>query len=753
MGLETLFRLSVIMRLSDLMSGPMRGAQVAVNETERSLRSLQERSRAMATSGAQMLAAGASMAAGVAMPVKSTFDTQAALGEMASLGIKDLGALSKAATDFSNQWSGTTKAQFITAAYDIKSGISSLSDTGVAEYTRLSALTAKATKATVQDMTSLFATGYGIYKDMYSKMSDESFGKMFSGGIASAVQMFKTTGPQMAEAISSLGASATSAKRPLEEQLAVLGMLQATMSGSEAGTKYRTFVTQAASAGKELGISFLDQNNQLLSMTEVLQKLRTKYGSTLDAMEKQQITKAFGSEEAVALIDLLYPKIDQLKSNVTGLQDSMRGGTKVTEDMAKAMNIDPGSKWQLFTQKIQNLKEAIGGSLLPMFDPTIDKISNIVTKMTAWSEANPKVTSALGLMVAGLGTFLMIGGAVWGLTGLLGLSVSGFGRALLMMRNSARVLGDALLTFRIRSLYAADAVKSMGLRIATMARQAAIATATGLRNFTLGLIQLARQGLAAAARALPGLIASVWGFTAALMANPITWIVIGIIALIAAIVLLWRNWDQVSAAFVRGWQWIMGGFQQGKQFVSESLTAIKDYLLGKVTDFKTSGAALLDAFTEGIKSVITKPYDMVKEGLTKLRKLLPFSDAKEGPLSRLTRSGRALIETLAGGMSSRSGLLQGTMNRIFNGMQLAPDLSPALSFGGGGGFPAPSIGMMERSTFSFREIFSEQNSKKDSRSGKDRNGPLVALNYYGDDHEEAEDLMRELRQFLARRRP
>ena len=62
----------------------------------------------------------------------------------------------------------------------------------------------------------------------------------------------------MAESIKALGASATTAQVPLEEQLAVLGMLQATMSGSEAGTKYRAFLKSAAKGGEELGLKFTD---------------------------------------------------------------------------------------------------------------------------------------------------------------------------------------------------------------------------------------------------------------------------------------------------------------------------------------------------------------------------------------------------------------------------------------------------------------------------------------------------------------
>ena len=85
--------------------------------------------------------------------------------------MRDLGAVENAARSFSDQWAGTTKADFISAAYDIKSGIASLSDEGVAEFTSLAALTAKATKSTAGEMTSLFATGYGIYKYLPSSFS------------------------------------------------------------------------------------------------------------------------------------------------------------------------------------------------------------------------------------------------------------------------------------------------------------------------------------------------------------------------------------------------------------------------------------------------------------------------------------------------------------------------------------------------------------------------------------------------------
>lgn len=46
-------------------------------------------------------------------------------------------------------------------------------------------------------------------------------------------------------------------------------------------------------------------------------------------------------------------------------------------------------------------------------------------------------------------------------------------------------------------------------------------------------------------------------FNAIMAVNPIVWIVLGVIALIAAIYLLIRYWDQVSAALSRVWDWLM----------------------------------------------------------------------------------------------------------------------------------------------------------------------------------------------------
>jgi TP901 family phage tail tape measure protein len=80
----------------------------------------------------------------------------------------------------------------------------------------------------------------------------------------------------------------------------------------------------------------------------------------------------------------------------------------------------------------------------------------------------------------------------------------------------------------------------------------------------------------------------------------------------------------------------------------QAFSGVKSFLDG--IDLSACGAKLMGTLAAGIKSTLNLPMDLVKTGLSKIRNLLPFSDAKEGPLSALTSSGQAIMNTLATGV-------------------------------------------------------------------------------------------------------
>lgn len=305
--------------------------------------------------------------------------TQKALGEMASLGYEDLERLRQSAVDFSNVWSGTTRDSFISSAYDIKSGIASLSDEGVAQFTEMAGLTAKATKASIDEMTSLFATGYGIYRKLYE--SDFDFGENFAAGISKSVQQFKTKGSEMASYLSTLGSSAAQAGAELDEVLTIGGTLQATMSGSEAATKYNSFLKNAVKAAKALGLSFTDANNQLLSTADIIQILHDQYGNVLQADEKYELAQAFGDEEAVKLIENLYDKIQDVRDGQVQVNEAMQEGMGFVEQMAGHMNKGVLEKVEILKQSWGNLLDKMGEEMSPGVIAGLDTLQNTLLEL------------------------------------------------------------------------------------------------------------------------------------------------------------------------------------------------------------------------------------------------------------------------------------------------------------------------------------------------------------------------------------
>lgn len=508
----------------------------AVAQREQKLAGLRKKNSNLMGSAAMDTAKVGAATYAISKLTESYGQVASAQGTIQSLGVgaEGIDAITKAAQKFSNQWSGTTQAEFIAASYDIKSGISSLSDTAVGEFTRIAALTAGATKSTTDQMTSLFASGYGIYRKQFEQVGavtvngwaamsaserDMKFGEYFSAGIASSVKAFKTNGTEMSSAISSLGATATSANVSFAEQLSILGQLQATMSGSEAATKYAAFLNSAAGASEKLGLNFLDSNNQLLSMPDILTELQGKYGSTIDAIEEQELKKAFGTDEAMAMIKLLYPEINTLKKNIGDMDGALKGGMESANKMAEAILLGPNESVERMNQRVSNLTATLGKVFAPMMMFVADTVGEAAIMLSNMAERFPFLTQ-------------LIGGAVMALL--------------------------ALKTVMI------------GVKMAQVAWN--IAMMTGLQRMAVmnGLQKAMALGAAAWS-------AAQWALNVALNANPIGLIVLAVAALIGIVALLVKNWEPLSAFFSGLLDGIVAKFNGTIQWISNAVGKIKGW--------------------------------------------------------------------------------------------------------------------------------------------------------------------------------
>lgn len=428
-----------------------------------------------------------SQAQGIHQLVAPAIDLNRAVGEVASLDVDNasLASLQAQAKQFALDYGGSA-AEVVRASYDIQSAIAGLKGNELGTFTVASGVLARATKADVAVITSYMGTMYGIFKNQADRMGKSQWVEQLAGRTALAVQMFKTKGQEMSAAFTALGANATAAGIDAAEQLAILGTLQSTMGGSEAGTKYKAFLAGVGTAQKELGLKFTDKDGNMLGMVTILDKLKGKFGETLNVAESDALKKAFGSDEAVSLIK-------QLMADSTGLAASIDSIGKVKGmDKARDMASKMTDVWHKGSGAVGVLAASFGQQLLPPLEKLVGKGVDVMKTMARWIDIAP---------------------------------------------NLARWIGYGAIT-----VMALAAV--MGILSAAIAVNKIAWLALG------GPIKMVIWGLGLLRKLTFLQTAATWLLNTAMWANPTTWIVIGVVALIAAVGALIYWWGDLKAAFL-----------------------------------------------------------------------------------------------------------------------------------------------------------------------------------------------------------
>lgn len=96
----------------------------------------------------------------------------------------------------------------------------------------------------------------------------------------------------------------------------------------------------------------------------------------------------------------------------------------------------------------------------------------------------------------------------------------------------------------------------------------------GIGAFTAGIIAFNIASLITAAGGLPAIIAATWAWTVALLANPVTWIILGIGLLTTALVFLAMNWDSVVKFVTSVWSGFIGWLSPGLKAIGDAFASV-----------------------------------------------------------------------------------------------------------------------------------------------------------------------------------
>ncbi|ELA7326114.1 MULTISPECIES: phage tail tape measure protein [Vibrio] len=539
--------------LIDQISKPLGNIQRNLNDVTNTYR---QGTHTMMAGAAGMVGAGFALQQAL-MPA---IEMDRALGEVKSLGVADdqLKTLTQTAMKFSVEY-GKSATEFVAASYDIKSAMGDMTGDELAGVTRSSAILAAATKADTATITNYMGTMYSVFKDQADRIGKDNWAEQVAGMTAKSVERFKTTGQGMSDAFKGVGALGKTHGVAIQEQMAVLGLLQGSMTGSEAGTRYKAFMNGVVKAQDKLGMSFTDSNGKMLPMFDIMSKLRNQFGD-LDSLEIDQIKQAFGSDEAVLLITDLIGKTNELQSSVKDLNDASNLNTAI--NMAGAMT----DQWERLEQGVFAVRTAFGAALLPSLLPVISSLADGAIEIIEWTEMFPNLTKYIGFAAMAI----------------LGAAAAG-GAFTLMMGVGKQVMATYMLTMKMFTGVNFLLTKGMAaLRVAMLAVNIAM-----MAN-PIGFI----AGAVVAAIAAVGALIFYWDDLKASLGDT-TWFQV----LEGAITLITLPFRAMFEFIKAGWQWVMSGFTDtsGFAFIGDMANSIKDVFSGVFNWISQSLAGIWDS--------------------------------------------------------------------------------------------------------------------------------------------------------------
>lgn len=320
---------------------------------------------------------------------------------------------------------------------------------------------------------------------------------------------------------------------------------------------------------KDLGISLKDSAGNLRAPNEVLNDIADVFKDSKDGPGKTALAYELLGKSGADMISLLNGGSKGIaemgkEAERMGLVIS-NDATKAAEDFCDNLDRVKGSAKGVVFQ--------LGAVMMPNINKTAIKIKEAIEKVTDWLRENPKLAATIGKVALVLG----------GLLGTIGIASVVFG-------GLAFVIGKFAGAFRM----ATSAIKA-GQAIITACKNSMLLFRVQYAAFTVG------SKLAAAGQ---------WLFNTALFGCPIVWIIAGIMAVIAAVVLMVKHWDKITAFFKKIWNAVAGIFKKAwdwikNMFLNYTPTGLVIKHWDKISDFFTN-------IWNRVKSVFRATWDWIK---------------------------------------------------------------------------------------------------------------------------------------------
>lgn len=295
----------------------------------------------------------------------------------------------------------------------------------------------------------------------------------------------------------------------------------------------------------------------------------------------------------------------------------------------------------------------------------------------------------------------------YGLMATAVLGVLGGGTMLLASQVPKMVKGakSTWLAFKFMTSGAWSAIRGLTALTGRFILLTLQVTMNSLRAIFWAGVWLAKITVMGAVRAaLLAWTAAQWALNVALNANPITWVILAIVALVAAFIWAWNNVDWFREGVIAAFNWIVDGAEKlyhgvvgwgakALDWFAELPGKIMGFLRGLHDEAFRFGENFVKMIGDGIANGVHYVKDKVVGVADSIKNFLGFSSpTREGPGSTADRWMPNLVSMLADGLDSGARIVGFSAARVAQEAQDeldGIDFNPQGGGGGGGDRPRP----------------------------------------------------------------
>ncbi|APU00843.1 tail length tape-measure protein [Aeromonas phage 59.1] len=523
----------------------------------------EEQSHKAMAAGSKMALAGAALTGGIVAAGAPNYGFQKQMSAVQALG--DFSSAEKAAltasaraeakvSSFGAAEAGQAQGYLAAAGFkveQIQQSLKGVLDLAAATETGL---------AETADISSNILSGFGLGADQMGRVGD----------VLTATTSGHNVNLQMlGESMKYVAPIAKQTGQSLESIGAMTGLLgDVGIQGSMAGTALKGAMLRLAGPTRDaqkafdkLKVSTKDANGNVRAMPDVLEELQRKMKGMGSGDKLALLKRMFGEEPAAAIATLLDKAGDTIAEKTKRLQNSQGAADRSARNRLNNLWGDVEN----FKSSLEDAQIEFGGLLDNMMRGIVRLAMVAVDAANNWMQKNPKLARALALVAAAIGGLLSVTGTLIVVLGSLWLIMAKCRLAMFLFRTMvwSTIKAIAMKTW---------AVSMFLLRGAAMLAWFAISK-TAILAWNVACV--AMRGIMVA------LTAAQWLWNAALTANPIGAVVMAVVALVAAGVWLYENWERLPEIFDNLWAKVTEfvGFNP-LEMIKGAWDAVGDYFTG-----------------------------------------------------------------------------------------------------------------------------------------------------------------------------